>query len=166
VLFGLGSDGTVGANKASVKIIGDKTPLFAQGYFVYDSKKSGSRTVSHLRFGPRAINSSYLIGSDQATFVACHQFHFLEDVEGHDVELRFVRDREGREVDFLVMVARKPWLLVEAKLRETRVDPVLASFKERLRAPWAYQVTLEGERDFVQDGVRVVPASRFLAALV
>jgi pyruvate-ferredoxin/flavodoxin oxidoreductase len=81
VLFGLGSDGTVGANKASVKIIGDKTPLFAQGYFVYDSKKSGSRTVSHLRFGPRAINSSYLIGPGQATFVACHQFHFLEDVD-------------------------------------------------------------------------------------
>ena len=81
VLFGLGSDGTVGANKASVKIIGDKTPLFAQGYFVYDSKKSGSRTVSHLRFGPRAISSSYLIGSGQATFVACHQFHFLEDID-------------------------------------------------------------------------------------
>jgi pyruvate-ferredoxin/flavodoxin oxidoreductase len=81
VLFGLGSDGTVGANKASVKIIGDKTPLFAQGYFVYDSKKSGSRTVSHLRFGPRPINSSYLIGSGQATFVACHQFHLLEDVD-------------------------------------------------------------------------------------
>jgi len=81
VLFGLGSDGTVGANKASVKIIGDRTPLFAQGYFVYDSKKSGSRTVSHLRFGPRAIDSTYLIGPGQATFVACHQFHFLDDVD-------------------------------------------------------------------------------------
>jgi len=81
VLFGLGSDGTVGANKASVKIIGENTPLYAQGYFVYDSKKSGSRTVSHLRFGPRPIVSTYLIGPGQATFVACHQFQLLDDVD-------------------------------------------------------------------------------------
>jgi pyruvate-ferredoxin/flavodoxin oxidoreductase len=81
VFFGLGSDGTVGANKASVKIIGDRTDLHAQGYFVYDSKKSGSRTVSHLRFGPRPIASTYLIGPNQANFVACHQFHMLEDVD-------------------------------------------------------------------------------------
>jgi pyruvate-ferredoxin/flavodoxin oxidoreductase len=76
VFYGLGSDGTVGANKNSVKIIGESTPLYAQGYFVYDSKKSGSTTVSHLRFGPRPINSSYLI--ERANFVACHQFGFLE----------------------------------------------------------------------------------------
>jgi pyruvate-ferredoxin/flavodoxin oxidoreductase len=81
VFFGLGSDGTVGANKASVKIIGEMTPLYAQGYFVYDSKKSGSRTVSHLRFGPRPIISTYLIGPHQATFVACHQFQLLDDID-------------------------------------------------------------------------------------
>jgi pyruvate-ferredoxin/flavodoxin oxidoreductase len=81
VFFGLGSDGTVGANKASVRIIGDHTDLRAQGYFVYDSKKSGSRTISHLRFGPQPITSTYLIGPGQATFVACHQFHLLEDVD-------------------------------------------------------------------------------------
>jgi pyruvate-ferredoxin/flavodoxin oxidoreductase len=75
VFFGLGSDGTVGANKASVKIIGESTDLFAQGYFVYDSKKSGSITVSHLRFGPEPIRSTYLV--DDADFVACHQFGFL-----------------------------------------------------------------------------------------
>ena len=75
VFFGLGSDGTVGANKASVKIIGESTDLFAQGYFVYDSKKSGSITVSHLRFGPEPIWSTYLI--DEADFVACHQFGFV-----------------------------------------------------------------------------------------
>jgi predicted AAA+ superfamily ATPase len=92
--------------------------------------------------------------------------HFLEDTEGHAVELRFVRDREGREVDFLVLAGRKPWLLVEAKVAETRVDPALVAFKERFRVPWAYQVTLGGERDFVEDGVRVVPASRFLGGLV
>ncbi len=75
VFFGLGSDGTVGANKASVKIIGESTDLFAQGYFVYDSKKSGSITVSHLRFGPEPIRSTYLV--EGADFVACHQFGML-----------------------------------------------------------------------------------------
>jgi pyruvate-ferredoxin/flavodoxin oxidoreductase len=75
VFFGLGSDGTVGANKASVKIIGESTDLYAQGYFVYDSKKSGSVTVSHLRFGPEPIRSTYLI--EGADFVACHQFGLL-----------------------------------------------------------------------------------------
>ncbi len=75
MFFGLGSDGTVGANKASVKIIGEGTDLFSQGHFVYDSKKSGAVTVSHLRFGPKEIRSTYEIGA--ADFVACHQFGLL-----------------------------------------------------------------------------------------
>lgn len=74
--FGLGSDGTVGANKESIKIIGENTDHFAQGYFVYDSKKSGAMTISHLRFGPRPIRSTYLIS--KANFVACHQAFLLE----------------------------------------------------------------------------------------
>ena len=76
VFFGLGADGTVGANKNSIKIIGDATPGYAQGYFVYDSKKSGAITVSHLRFGPSPIRSAYLVR--QAGFVGCHQFAFLD----------------------------------------------------------------------------------------
>ena len=76
LFYGLGSDGTVGANKNSIKIIGSETPNYAQGYFVYDSKKSGSMTTSHLRFGPNPIHSTYLI--TQASFVACHNFGFLE----------------------------------------------------------------------------------------
>ena len=79
LFYGLGADGTVGANKNSIKIIGEETPYFAQGYFVYDSKKSGSITISHLRFGPRPLRSSYLI--TRATFVACHQFSFLERID-------------------------------------------------------------------------------------
>jgi pyruvate-ferredoxin/flavodoxin oxidoreductase len=79
LFFGLGADGTVSANKSSVKIIGEGTDLHAQGYFVYDSKKSGSLTTSHLRFGPRPIESSYLIRG--ASFVACHQFNFLERMD-------------------------------------------------------------------------------------
>ncbi|MCC6421086.1 MAG: pyruvate:ferredoxin (flavodoxin) oxidoreductase, partial [Gemmataceae bacterium] len=79
VFFGLGADGTVGANKNSIKIIGEETANYAQGYFVYDSKKSGATTVSHLRFGPRPIRSEYLIRS--ANFVGCHQFAFLDRFE-------------------------------------------------------------------------------------
>jgi pyruvate-ferredoxin/flavodoxin oxidoreductase len=76
LFYGLGADGTVGANKNSIKIIGEETDNYAQGYFVYDSKKAGAVTVSHLRFGPQPLHSSYLITS--ANFVACHQFSFLE----------------------------------------------------------------------------------------
>jgi len=76
VFFGLGSDGTVGANKNSIKIIGKATDNYAQGYFVYDSKKAGATTVSHLRFGKNPIKSTYLIS--KANFVACHKFSFLE----------------------------------------------------------------------------------------
>ena len=79
VFFGLGSDGTVGANKNSIKIIGEETDNYAQGYFVYDSKKSGTVTISHLRFGPKPIRAPYLI--THANFVACHQFSFLERID-------------------------------------------------------------------------------------
>ena len=81
VFFGLGADGTVGANKNSIKIIGEETENFAQGYFYYDSKKSGTVTMSHLRFGPQPIRAPYLVEFNQANFVACHQFSFLERVD-------------------------------------------------------------------------------------
>ncbi len=79
MFYGLGSDGTVGANKNSIKIIGEQTNNYAQGFFVYDSKKSGSITVSHLRFGPKPIHSTYLIHS--ANFIGCHQWMFLERID-------------------------------------------------------------------------------------
>ena len=79
VFYGLGSDGTVGASKNSVKIIGENTDMYAQGYFVYDSKKAGSVTASHVRFSPRPIKSTYLI--DRPNFVACHQFHLLDRID-------------------------------------------------------------------------------------
>jgi pyruvate-ferredoxin/flavodoxin oxidoreductase len=78
LFFGLGSDGTVGANKNSIKIIGEETDNNAQGYFVYDSKKAGTLTTSHLRFGPKPLQAPYLITANTANFVACHQFNFLE----------------------------------------------------------------------------------------
>jgi len=82
------------------------------------------------------------------------------------VSLFYLRDREGREVDFLVVAGRKPWLAVEAKLSSGQVDPALVHFKKKLAIPYAYQVTLAETRDVLDQGVRVVPASRFLAGLV
>ena len=79
MFFGLGADGTVGANKNTIKIIGDDPKFYAQGYFVYDSKKSGSQTVSHVRFGPEPIRATYLIES--ANFIGCHQFNFLDTAD-------------------------------------------------------------------------------------
>jgi len=79
LFFGLGSDGTVGANKNSIKIIGEETDNFAQGFFVYDSRKAGAKTISHLRFGPEPIHAPYLVS--RANFVACHQFNFLEQID-------------------------------------------------------------------------------------
>ncbi|HFD78851.1 MAG TPA: pyruvate:ferredoxin (flavodoxin) oxidoreductase [Gammaproteobacteria bacterium] len=96
LFFGLGSDGTVGANKNSIKIIGENTELHAQGYFVYDSKKSGSQTVSHLRFGPRPIRAPYLIQS--ANFIACHKFNFIYKTE----ILKYA-------VDGAVFLLNSPW---------------------------------------------------------
>jgi pyruvate-ferredoxin/flavodoxin oxidoreductase len=99
LFYGLGADGTVSANKNSIKIIGEDTSAYAQGYFVYDSKKSGSTTISHLRFGPQPIHSTYLIR--QANFVACHQWFFLERynvleniVEGGTFLLNSVHSRD------------------------------------------------------------------------
>jgi pyruvate-ferredoxin/flavodoxin oxidoreductase len=79
LFYGLGADGTVGANKNSIKIIAEETPNYGQGYFVYDSKKSGAITISHLRFGPRPIKSAYLV--TKANFIACHQTSFLDKYE-------------------------------------------------------------------------------------
>jgi len=81
MFYGLGSDGTVGANKNTIKIMGEETELYAQGYFVYDSKKAGASTISHLRFSPKPIHSPYLIGNNDADFIGCHQPAFIERYE-------------------------------------------------------------------------------------
>ena len=114
VFYGLGSDGTVGANKNSIKIIADKTPNHAQGYFVYDSKKAGSVTVSHLRFGPRPIRSTYLIES--ASFVACHHEQFLDTIDLLDVA--------GPGATFLLNTAASPeeaWDRLPREMQEAMI---------------------------------------------
>ncbi|HHI80320.1 MAG TPA: pyruvate:ferredoxin (flavodoxin) oxidoreductase, partial [Planctomycetes bacterium] len=121
VFFGLGSDGTVGANKNSIKIIGEKTGNYAQGYFVYDSKKAGAVTVSHLRFGPRPIHSTYLIQS--ANFIGCHQFQFLDKFE--------MLDRAAPGATFLLNAPYGPeevWDQLPLEVQQTILEKKLRFF--------------------------------------
>jgi predicted AAA+ superfamily ATPase len=142
-------------------------------YHLFRIRPFAAKSVRSLRKRTKAyLWDPSLVPDPAARFenlVALHLLklcHLLEDREGHKAKLFYLRDRAGREVDFLVTIGRKPWFAVEAKLGETRVDPALAYYRDRLRIPWCYQVVLEAKRDFEQDGIRCLPAHRFLAALV
>jgi len=117
IFYGLGSDGTVGANKNSIKIIGESTDKYAQGYFVYDSKKSGAVTVSHLRFGDKPIQSSYLIEDGDANFVACHQPIFLERYP--------MLDKAANNAVFLLnttLATEQVWQSLPQKMQQQIID--------------------------------------------
>ncbi len=117
MFFGLGADGTVGANKNSIKIIGEDPRFYAQGYFVYDSKKSGSQTVSHLRFGPHPIRSTYLVQS--ANFIGCHQFNFVYSVD--------VLGRAAAGATFLLNSPHDPgrvWDQLPAHVQKNIIDKI------------------------------------------
>ncbi len=123
VFYGLGSDGTVSANKNSIKIIGESTDMYAQGYFVYDSKKAGAVTVSHLRFGPDPIHSTYLIGDNDANFVACHQPVFLERYD--------MLDKAADKAVFLLNSpepADKVWATLPRKMQQQIIDKQIAMY--------------------------------------
>ncbi|MEW6744990.1 MAG: ATP-binding protein [Planctomycetota bacterium] len=142
-------------------------------YYVFRLRPHVSTKVRGLHKMPKLYLWDWSLVSEPGprleNLVASHLLklvHYLQDHEGYPVELRYLRDRKGQETDFLVVVGQRPWLAVEVKLAATHIDPALVYFRERLKIPWAYQVVLEGERDFVQQGVRCVPAHRFLAALV
>jgi uncharacterized protein len=142
-------------------------------YYVFRVRPFVAPAVRALRRMPKAYLWDSSLISDQGprfeNLVGLHLLklcHLLEDREGFDVRLSYLRDRAGREVDFLVTCNRNPWFAVEVKAGETRIDPSLIYFRERLKIPWAYQVVLEGEHDFIQNGVRCLPARQFLAALV
>ena len=117
LFYGLGSDGTVGANKNTIKIMGEETELYGQGYFVYDSKKAGAITVSHLRFSPKPIHSPYLIGNSEANFIGCHQPVFLERYE--------MLDYAAEGAVFLVntpTATEKVWNLLTRKMQQQIID--------------------------------------------
>ncbi len=123
VFYGLGSDGTVSANKNSIKIIGEATEKYAQGYFEYDSKKSGAVTVSHIRFGDKPIQSSYLIGEGDANFVACHQPVFLERYP--------MLDKAADNAVFLLNTPLSPdevWPSLPGKMQQQIIDKHIRLF--------------------------------------
>ena len=120
MFYGLGADGTVSANKNSIKIIGEETKNFAQGYFQYDSKKSGAVTVSHLRFGPKPILAPYLIAESEASFLACHQFNFLEKVD----MLRYARPN-GTFLLNSIYGPDEVWDHLPAKVQEALIEKKL-----------------------------------------
>lgn len=142
-------------------------------YYVFRVRPYASTAVKSLRKMPKTYlwDSSSVIapGPRFENLVALHLLklcHYLQDREGFRVDLHYLRDRFGREVDFLVTFNRKPWFAVEAKVQAMEIDPALIYFRERLRIPYSYQVVLESSRDFLQEGVRCLPARLFLAALV
>jgi len=142
-------------------------------YHVFRVRPFLSKRIRALKKMPKAYlwDSSLVpeIGPRFENLLALHLLklcHFLEDRDGYKAELCYLRDRAGREVDFLVLLDQKAWFCVEAKVSETSIDPALLYFRDRLRIPWCYQVVLEGKRDFVDRGVRCVPARQFLASLV
>ena len=123
VFYGLGSDGTVSANKNSIKIIAEETPNHGQGYFEYDSKKAGAVTISHLRFGPNPIKSTYLIGDNEASFVACHQPVFLSRYD--------MLDKARAGAVFLLNSATPPervWDDLPQKMQRTIIDKGLSFY--------------------------------------
>lgn len=141
-------------------------------YHVVRIRPFESSKVRSLRKMPKAYlwdwSQVAAPGPRLENMVAMHLLklcHFLRDHDGHDVELCYLRDRAGREVDFLVTLKGRPWMAVEVKMSQTAVDPSLVYFRDRLKIPYAYQVVLEARRDMVDRGVRVVPAHAFLGAL-
>jgi predicted AAA+ superfamily ATPase len=142
-------------------------------YFAFRISPFRSKKVRSLKQMPKAYLWDWsAVTNEGARFenlVALHLLklcHWLEDSEGHRVNLHYLRDRAGRETDFLVTADRKPWFAVDAKLRAGRADPSLKYYRDRLKIPWVYQVALEGDTDGLDDGVHCLPASRFLASLV
>ena len=142
-------------------------------YNIFRVRPFASSKVRALQKMPKAYLWDWSVIRDSGArfenLVALHLLklcHFLHDHDGYDAELYYLRDRHGREVDFLVTIDSKPWFAVEAKQSDSHMDANLRYFRDRLKVPWAYQVVLESERDFVADGVRCLPAHRFLAALI
>jgi len=142
-------------------------------YHVFRLRPFGGPRSRSLTKMPKAYLWDWSLVTDPAArfenLVASHLLklcHYLEDSQGHVMGLHYLRDRDGHEVDFLVTAERRPWFAVEVKVAETQIDPALVQFRKRLSIPWTYQITREGRRDFVENGVRVLPAARFLAGLV
>ena len=141
-------------------------------YYLFVVRPFAHRRVRSLKKMPKVYLWDHaLLPTEAARFenlVASHLLkmcHTLEDCEGYSVELRYLRDRDGREVDFLVLFDSKPWFAVEAKLSDEGLDPSLRYFRDRLKIPFAFQVVRNGKLDVVKDGIRILPAATFLSGI-
>jgi predicted AAA+ superfamily ATPase len=159
--------------EASHRAVSHWVDVLDRLYFLFRVRPFAHRSVRGLRKMPKAyMFDSSLVREPGPRFenlVALHLLKFcncLEDVEGYRVGLHYLRDVDGREVDFLVTADRKPWFTVEAKLSGRDISPSLRYFKTRLQVPWAYQIVFDSDRDFVEGGIRCLPAHVFLGALV
>jgi predicted AAA+ superfamily ATPase len=157
----------------SHRSVNQRIEILERLYFAFRLRPFVSRRVRSLKLMPKIYLWDWSEVADPGSrfenLIALHLLkmcHYLEDAEGHRVALHYLRDRAGHEVDFVVTHDGEPWFAVEAKLQASTIDPAVYYFRDRLKIPWTYQVTLEGDRDFVKNGVRCLPAHRFLAALI
>lgn len=159
--------------EASHRAVSHWMDVFDRLYFAYRIPPYAAKRVRALKKMPKAYLWDWGMVSERGprfeNLIASHLLkfcHWHQDREGFRTGLHYLRDAAGREVDFLVTCDGKPWFAVEAKLAGVDPDPALRYFAERIGVKWLYQVALDGKRDFVRDGVRCLPAWRFLAALV
>ena len=159
--------------EVSHKAINHWMDIIERLYFMFRLRPFTNKTVRGLKKEAKPYLWDWSLVSDPGgrfeNLIASHLLkfcHFLEDTEGYAVELFYLRDAQKREVDFVVTFNRQPWFAVEAKLSDTAVSPHLRYFGDRLRTPFLYQVVLETKEDVLKDGVRVMPATTFLSALV
>jgi predicted AAA+ superfamily ATPase len=159
--------------EVSHKAVSHWIEILERLYHIFIIRPFESRAIKSLKKMPKAyLWDASLIPDEGARFenvVALHLLklcHYLEDSEGYRVELWYLRDTSGREIDFLVTYDHRPWFAVEAKLSEEPISKALLYLHEHLKIPYLYQVHYRGSRDFEKDSIRCLSASKFLAALI
>ncbi|MEK7269549.1 MAG: AAA family ATPase [Planctomycetota bacterium] len=159
--------------EASHRAVSHWIDILDRLYFLFRVRPFASKAIRSLKKMPKAYLWDLSLVSDPGArfenLVALHLLklcHLLEDRDGFRAELFYLRDPDGREVDFLVACDRKPWFAVEAKLSDDAVSPALFHYRDRLKIPFGYQVVLDGRRDYEKDGVRCLPARTFFSGLV
>ncbi len=159
--------------EVSHKAISHWIDIFERLYFIFRVRPYATQLARSLKKEPKAYLWDWTLVADKGArfenLIASHLLkfcHYLEDTEGYPIQLHYLRDLAKREVDFLVTVHKKPWFAVEAKLSGDKIDPTLHYFKERLHIPFLYQVVCHTEREFVEEGVHLLSADKFLTGLV
>ncbi len=158
--------------EVSHKAVSHWVEVFEKLYFAFLIRPFAHKKTRSLKKEPKGYLWDWSLVDDEGArfenMIASHLLklcHFLEDTEGYAMQLFYLRDRDKREVDFLVTCKNKPWFAVEAKLSDEAPSSALSYYRDRLEIPFVYQVTFQGKRDFQKEGIRVMPAETFLAAL-